>query len=65
MERMRIFTPSFWYTQTIMNEITNNEILNYQVGTGSLIEETIACLIGGYGIPSEIEMQNLDKFKFI
>lgn len=49
-----LFTPSFWYTQTIMNEITNNEILNYQIGTGSLIEETIACLIGGYGIPSEI-----------
>ncbi len=53
-KKEELFTPSFWYTQTIMNEITNNEILNYQIGEGSLIEETIACLIGGYGIPSEI-----------
>lgn len=48
------FTPAFWYTQTIMHEKEKSAMLNYKISNGALLEETLACLIGGYGIPSEI-----------
>lgn len=46
-----IGTPAYWITQSWMWEAEYPT--HYQLG-GSLREEVLACLLGGYGIPAEV-----------
>lgn len=57
------FTPAFWYSQTIMHEKEKSKILNFNISNGALLEETLACLIGGYGIPSEIGNSKFNQIR--
>lgn len=47
----RILTPAFWKVQCWLD--TESAPASYRVGD-SLHEEAVACLLGGYGIPSEV-----------
>lgn len=49
----KLFTPAFWYSQTLFFEAKNDNIFKYRIGS-SFKQEVVACLLGGYGIPSEI-----------
>jgi len=46
-----LLTPAYWATQAWMWEVEAPE--HYKLGN-SLEEETLACLLGGYGIPAEV-----------
>lgn len=46
----QLFTPAYWKSQTWLQEET---IASHRFGK-TLHEEVVACLLGGYGIPSEI-----------
>jgi len=57
------FTPAFWYAQVIMHEQEKATMLNYKLGE-TFEEEVIACLVGGYGIPSEVGNAKFNQLKF-
>ncbi len=58
----KFFTPAFWYVQTCFMSLQNNSPLQYRLGN-SFEEEVIACLLGGYGIPSEIGNAKFRQFR--
>lgn len=45
-------TPAYWAYQVLARRITGTTIA-HKLG-GDLVEEVAACLLGGYGIPSEV-----------
>jgi N-glycosylase/DNA lyase len=57
----QLFTPAYWLTQCRLANRDGRQI-QYKLGN-SLLEEMIACLAGGYGIPSEIGMAAFDRIK--
>ena len=56
------FTPAFWRAQTWFFELRNDAALTYQLGE-TFNEEVVACLLGGYGIPSEMGIAKFNQFK--
>ena len=57
----KLFTPAFWYSQNLFLEAKNDIIFNYRIGS-SFKQEVVACLLGGYGIPSEIGNAKFNQF---
>jgi len=55
-----IGSPAYWASQAWMWELEEPD--HYQLGK-SLEEETIACLLGGYGIPAEVGLAAYDRFR--
>ncbi|WP_439695384.1 hypothetical protein ACFGVS_20460 [Mucilaginibacter sp. AW1-7] len=57
----QLYTPAFWKLQYILNSfsVENNA---HQISS-SLIEEILLCILGGYGIPSEMGMIAFSRFK--
>lgn len=45
-------TPAYWAYQVLARRITNTKISN-KLGS-DLVEEVVACLLGGHGIPAEV-----------
>ncbi|WP_373031425.1 hypothetical protein [Sulfurovum sp.] len=56
------FTPAYWYAQTWFFEQNDSPALNYTLGR-SFEEEVVACLLGGYGIPSELGNAKFRQFQ--
>ena len=56
-----LFTPAYWKAQYHLDETVNNQI-NYTLGD-NIIEEVVACLLGGFGIPSEHGVAMFQKLK--
>ena len=56
------FTPAYWLAQTWFFELNEDPSLNYKLGE-TFIEEVVACLLGGYGIPSEVGSAKFYQFK--
>ena len=54
------FTPAYWAIQAWLSDNTQ-KYSNYKLGD-TLLEEVVACLLGGYGIPSEV---GLAMFKMV
>lgn len=52
-ESWQIFTPAYWLSQLWMNSLDTVEKSPYQ-GHGSLAEELVFCMLGGYGITAEL-----------
>lgn len=57
----QLFTPAFWKFQYIVSDITNNKTSHRLCS--SLIEEIIMCILGGYGIPSEMGIIAFERLK--
>jgi thermostable 8-oxoguanine DNA glycosylase len=55
-----LLTPAYWATQAWMWEVEAPE--HYKLGN-SLEEETLACLLGGYGIPAEVGLAAYERLR--
>ena len=47
----KLYTPAYWKLQYHMTEFTESN--THRIGA-SIVQEVVACLLGGYGIPSEM-----------
>lgn len=57
----QLYTPAFWkYMYLIYGSQINSE--QHKIGT-NLLEEVIACLLGGYGMPSELGLLAFKRLK--
>ncbi|MGB8542746.1 MAG: hypothetical protein WCD49_14025 [Candidatus Acidiferrales bacterium] len=56
-----LFTPAYWVSQAWLQERTGQVISN-RMGE-SLIEETAACILGGYGIRAEVGVAAFEKLR--
>lgn len=57
----QLYTPAFWKLQYLMNEFPETTDA-HQLG-GSLVEEVVQCILGGYGIPSEMGILAFARLK--
>ena len=57
----QLYTPAFWKLQYLINPFPNNES-THQIGD-TLLEEIVQCILGGYGIPSEMGSMAFERLK--
>lgn len=57
----QLYTPAFWKLQYLMNAYSE-EIDAHRL-SDDIIEEIILCLLGGYGIPSEMGLTAFERLK--
>lgn len=57
-----LFTPAYWKFQYNLYESGLYNNINYQLGE-TFLEEVVACLLGGYGIPAEIGLMAFLRLK--
>jgi N-glycosylase/DNA lyase len=55
-----LFTPAFWKIQYHLSDFS--EIKSHKIGE-SILEEIVACLLGGYGLPSEMGLEAFRRMK--
>ncbi|MFC4872118.1 hypothetical protein [Negadavirga shengliensis] len=58
----QLFTPAYWKAQYLMHNQDNNFSINYRLGE-NILEEVVACLLGGFGLKSEIGLAAFDRLK--
>lgn len=56
-----LFTPAYWKMQ-IIERLEKGHNYNTRLG-GNLLEETAACILGGYGIPAELGLVAFERLK--
>lgn len=49
----QLFTPAYWKTQYLFYHSKGGFDIDYKLGRG-ILEEVVACLLGGFGLKSEI-----------
>jgi N-glycosylase/DNA lyase len=57
----KLYTPAFWKYMYLYYDLPENEN-SHRLGSNA-IEEVIACLLGGYGIPSEMGLLAFQRLK--
>jgi N-glycosylase/DNA lyase len=57
----QLYTPAFWKLQYLLNSFSVED--NAHRISNNLIEEILLCILGGYGIPSEMGMIAFNRFK--
>jgi N-glycosylase/DNA lyase len=57
----QLFTPAFWKFQYLLADFTNDKYEHRL--SNNIIEEIIFCLLGGYGIPSEMGVLAFKRLK--
>ncbi|NDK57365.1 8-oxoguanine DNA glycosylase [Pontibacter fetidus] len=57
----QLFTPAYWKLQYDLYNVST-PVRSHRLGD-SIIEEVVACLLGGYGIPAEIGLLALRRLK--
>lgn len=58
----QLFTPAFWKLQYSVYTSGGTLQHNHKLGK-NIIEEVVACLLGGYGIPAEIGLMAFERLK--
>ena len=59
-----MFSPSFWrFQHWVEIEIEPHKAPSCRLGDGGLLEEIIACLLGGHGLPAETSLAYFRKMK--
>lgn len=58
----QLFTPAYWKTQYLMHNVNKNFTINYRLGD-NILEEVVACLLGGFGLKSEIGLAAFERLK--
>ena len=51
----QLYTPAYWKAQYLIHNFENDFKLNYRLGT-NILEEVVACLLGGFGLKAELGM---------
>lgn len=57
----QLYTPAFWKVQYILSDFSDN-IDSHRLAP-TIIEEIVMCILGGYGIPSEVGLIAFDCLK--
>jgi thermostable 8-oxoguanine DNA glycosylase len=57
----QLYTPAFWKLQYLLSE-HSNKILSHRLSS-TIIEEIVMCILGGFGIPSEMGIIAFDRLK--
>jgi N-glycosylase/DNA lyase len=57
----QLFTPAFWYSQA-WHPQNRERIKSYKIGE-SFLEEVVACLLGGHGMPAEVGLVAFRRIK--
>lgn len=55
-----LYTPAYWKIQYLLHNENDDFQINYRLGN-SILEEVIACLLGGFGMKSEIGLAAFDR----
>ena len=59
-----LFSPSFWrFQHWVEIELEPKQAPRCQLGEGGLLEEIIACLLGGHGLPAETSLAYFSRMK--
>lgn len=58
----QLFTPAYWKIQYLMHDYNGEFSINYRLGE-NLLEEVVACLLGGFGLKAEIGLAAFDRMK--
>ncbi|WP_138992757.1 8-oxoguanine DNA glycosylase [Larkinella sp. C7] len=57
----QFYTPAYWKLQYTVTPFSENSD-TFRLGK-DVIEEVVACLLGGYGLPAELGLQAFDRLK--
>jgi len=57
-----LFTPAYWKFQYNLNLTKEKYQINYRLGE-SILEEVVACLLGGFGLKAELGMAAFKRLK--
>jgi thermostable 8-oxoguanine DNA glycosylase len=57
----QLFTPSFWKLQYLLSDFNDDQDCHRL--SSSIIEEIVMCMLGGYGIPSEMGILAFKRLK--
>ncbi|WP_425393207.1 hypothetical protein [Ekhidna sp.] len=58
----RLYTPAYWKIQYVMHHNENGFDLDYRLGE-NILEEVVACLLGGFGLKSEVGVAAFNRLK--
>lgn len=58
----KLFTPAYWKIQYLMHNFNDIFSINYKLGT-NLLEEVVACLLGGFGLKAEMGLAAFERLK--
>lgn len=58
----KLFTPAYWKVQYLMYSENEKFDINYRLGD-NILEEVVACLLGGFGLKSEIGLAAFQRLK--
>ncbi len=58
----KLFTPAYWKVQYLLYSDNDNFDINYRLGD-NILEEVVACLLGGFGLKSEIGLAAFQRLK--
>jgi thermostable 8-oxoguanine DNA glycosylase len=58
----QLYTPAFWKLQYLLNVFPEEEDAHRI--TTNILEEVVLCLLGGFGIPSEIGLVAFERLKY-
>jgi len=56
-----LFTPAFWFSQ-VWYQQSADQTFTYRLGR-TLIEEVVACLLGGHGLPAEVGVAAFNRIR--
>ena len=56
-----LYTPAFWKMQYHIANFSDNRI-NHRLGN-NIIEEVVACILGGFGLPAELGMKAFSRLR--
>lgn len=57
-----LFTPAYWKMQYLLLNQNENKSVTYKLGD-NILEEVVVCLLGGFGMKSEIGLAAFDRLK--
>jgi N-glycosylase/DNA lyase len=57
----QLYTPAFWKLQYLLNSFSVSN--NAHRISDNIVEEVVLCILGGYGIPSEIGMVAFERLR--
>lgn len=58
----RLYTPAYWKMQYFLHNQEDNHCINYKLGD-NVLEEVVACLLGGFGMKSELGLAAFTRLK--